>query len=617
MENEKTMDNHNSVVLFDSSCNIDELTSAKIENSLIITFDYNSHKNLEKFGINHVISDSYLDQSFLSSVGKICFGLSQWYTQKSIEKTVEYDGLNLGEFFYIELYEILIPFLKKFFEISKIFEENRQSSFLTSNNLYDIIHSFSDNIKILQKANTIKSEFDYSHIDIPFKLGPKSSHIRIGRSKYLKLLNTSEKFLNLTRKKQSDNPAILLADFSANRYKEFFLAMPQSKNIFVKFDRNAPPFWNYNTYSTVKKSRSVIENSSSLIDDNIKKIIADAQNLINEKLNFLSNSTELPEFFSVNKISFWNAFKKTFLKLVQNKFIEFIREIEIVKKLLLKYKFSCVLVHAESGLDLVLIKLAKRQNIPIILLEHGLTPLGKNILEHQKFYRALPVYSSKYLVWGNIDFKSCTENGFPTNKIEVLGVPFYDEIFNNKIPSYTESDNFILFATDFKALHTLESITVESMKKYEIIINSVYDIVTKHNKRLLIRPHPQKDIGEKHIAKELDPKIKVSAGGSILPLIKSSSLVVVTDVSSVMIEAMALNKPVISLRVNPDYDDEFCNPNACLRTSIEDFENNLSKILENEQFRNLLLKRQKTFLDENVVNQGSASISLIKFLDNL
>ena len=133
----------------------------------------------------------------------------------------------------------------------------------------------------------------------------------------------------------------------------------------------------------------------------------------------------------------------------------------------------------------------------------------------------------------------------------------------------------------------------------------------------MIRPHPQKDIGEKQIAKELDPKLKVATGGSILPLIKSSSLVVVTDTSSVMLEAMALNKPVISLRVNPDYDDEFCNPNACLRTGIEDFENNLSKILENEQFRNLLLKRQKIFLDENVVNQGSASINLIKFLDNL
>ena len=50
---------------------------------------------------------------------------------------------------------------------------------------------------------------------------------------------------------------------------------------------------------------------------------------------------------------------------------------------------------------------------------------------------------------------------------------------------------------------------------------------------------------------------------------------------------MALNKPVISLRVDPDYDDEFCNPNACLRTSIEDFENNLSKISSSEVSLNI------------------------------
>ena len=612
------MKNYKSIILFDSSCSIDEITNDKIENSLIITFDYNSHKNLEKCGINHVISDSYLDQNFMSLIQKTCYRLSKWYTEKSIEKIVDYDGLNLGEFFYIDLYNILIPFLKKFFEISKIFEENNQSSFLTSNNLYDIIHSFSDNTKILQQTNTVKSEFDYSHIDIPFKLGSRNSHIRIGRSKYLKLLNTSEKFLRLTRKKQYDKPAVLLANFSANRYKEFFLAMPQSKNIFVKFDRNSPSFWNYDTYSTVKKSGCIIENFSSLVDDNINKLTNESQNLISEKLNLLSNLTELHEFFSLNKISFWGAFQKTFFELLQNKFSEIISEIEILKKLFSKHKFLCVLVQTDTAIhDLIIMKLAKRQNIPIILLEHGLTPLGKNILEHQKFYRAFPVYSNKYLVWGNIDFKSYTENGFPSNKIDVLGVPFYDEIFNNKIPSYTELDNFILFATDFKALHKIERITIESMKKYEMIINSVYNAVMKHNKRLVIRPHPLKDIDESETAKKLDPKIKVVLGGSILPLIKSSSLVVVTDVSSVMIEAMALNKPVISLRVNPDFDDEFCNPNACLRTNIEDFEINLSKILENQQFRNLLLKKQKIFLDENVANQGSASINLIKFLDNL
>ena len=180
----------------------EKLAELKEENADFTAFDYNSHRTLEKSGINHVISDSYLDQHFLSSIGKICYDLSQWYTQKSIEKIVEYDGLNLGEFFYVELYEILIPFLKKFFEISKIFEENNQSSFLTSNNLYDIIHSFSDNTKILRQVNTTKSEFDYTHIDLPLKLGSKNSHIRISKSKYLNLLNISEKFLNLRVKKQ-------------------------------------------------------------------------------------------------------------------------------------------------------------------------------------------------------------------------------------------------------------------------------------------------------------------------------------------------------------------------------------------------------------------------------
>ena len=470
------MKNWDSIILFDSSCNINDLTSDKIENSLIITFDYNSHKNLEKSHIDHVISDSYLDQYFISSNEKICQDLSEWYAQKSVEKILEYDGLNLGEFFYIELYELLIPFLKNFLEISKIFEENSNASFLTSQNLYDIIYSFSSNVKTLQRVNSMKSEFDYTHVDIPFKLGSKSSHIRIGRSKYLKLLNTSEKFLNLTTKKQSDKPVILLTNISPQLYKELFLAIPESKNIFLKFDRISPSFWNYDTYSTVKKSGCIIENLSSLMDNDIKKLINDSQILIDKKLNLLDNLEEIKQFFSLNKISFWNAFQKTFFELLQNKFSELILEIEILKKLFSKHKYLCVLVKTETHVhDLIIIKFAKKQSIPVILLKHGIQTRSKNFLHHEKFYRSIPVNASRCLVWGNADLKQLTENGILRDNIEVLGAPFYDKIFQNKIPSYQESDNFILFATDFKANHKLETITVQSMKKYEIIINSVYD----------------------------------------------------------------------------------------------------------------------------------------------
>ena len=198
-----TIKNHNSIILFDASCNIKDLTKNKIQNSLIITFDYDSHKKLEKSGISHLISDSYLDQYFLSSHRKISYNLSKWYTQKSVEKAVEYEGLNLGEFFYLELSNILTPFLKRFFEISKIFEANSQSSFFASQNLYNIINSFSTNVKMLRSVKTIKSEFDYPYFDIPFKFGPKRAHIRISKSKFRKVLNLSEKFQNLKLQKQS------------------------------------------------------------------------------------------------------------------------------------------------------------------------------------------------------------------------------------------------------------------------------------------------------------------------------------------------------------------------------------------------------------------------------
>ena len=47
----------------------------------------------------------------------------------------------------------------------------------------------------------------------------------------------------------------------------------------------------------------------------MKKSITNSQMLINEKLDLLDNSDEIKQFFSLNEISFWNTFKKTFFKI--------------------------------------------------------------------------------------------------------------------------------------------------------------------------------------------------------------------------------------------------------------------------------------------------------------
>ena len=39
------------------------------------------------------------------------------------------------------------------------------------------------------------------------------------------------------------------------------------------------------------------------------------------------------------------------------------------------------------------------------------------------------------------------------------------------------------------------------METYELLIKKVYEIASKHNKRLVIKPHPQKSANEEEIAK--------------------------------------------------------------------------------------------------------------------
>ena len=70
-------------------------------------------------------------------------------------------------------------------------------------------------------------------------------------------------------------------------------------SLFLNYFRNVPRFGLFEFCET-HPQQIITENFSSLINDNIKKTIANSQILINEKLNLLSNSTEIHEFFSLN-----------------------------------------------------------------------------------------------------------------------------------------------------------------------------------------------------------------------------------------------------------------------------------------------------------------------------
>ena len=79
------------IILLDSVNSIDEIKReiTEIRNVRIITFDYDSHKNLLKNKIKHEISDEFLDENKLQQIQNESFNLTKWY-DGTLKNSLEY-----------------------------------------------------------------------------------------------------------------------------------------------------------------------------------------------------------------------------------------------------------------------------------------------------------------------------------------------------------------------------------------------------------------------------------------------------------------------------------------------------------------------------------------------
>ena len=102
-------------------------------------------------------------------------------------------------------------------------------------------------------------------------------------------------------------------------------------------------------------------------------------------------------------------------------------------------------------------------------------------------------------------------------------------------------------------------------------------------------------------------------------MIQDSELVITFNNSTICLDSLALNKPVISLQTDDwSLDEEIVRNDGVLSiNNIEDCEMYIKKILFDDSFRKTVLENSKLFLDTYLVNQGNASKSLAKSIFNL
>ena len=309
------------ILLVDSSLDISEIKNLNDNNStIIVSFDYESHKELDKHQILHTQSDQFLSENDVDNIQKIAYRLIHWCDESEIQQFINYDAINIGKLFHEELMDYFVKFIKSFFEINLIYKKYPDAFFYSSLDFYKILESFTTNVQKLSSSLSSK-KYANDNIRINFNLGKKSFMFFISKSTYQKIKNFYEKFVHLImgpkKSFNSNTKNILLVEFNTVRYEEFFLANKSKSLQLYFYGRRRPAFWNYNSYSIFKKSKTRIISSHAIERTPLELSTKNTISLMKKNIQLLwQNEKFLNTFFSIDGISIWNFIKSTFFELL-------------------------------------------------------------------------------------------------------------------------------------------------------------------------------------------------------------------------------------------------------------------------------------------------------------
>ena len=610
------------IILVDSSTNIDNLKNSlsKEKNRLIITFDYTSHKKLENEKIIHKISDDYVSDQNYKDIQKYVYKFSYWYLNDNFSKLLTYDGINLAKLFLDELINFFVRFLKKFKEIETIYNLYPQKKFVANGELDDIINFFTTNVNSNPSIKKNSLEFTHDLIKVSLKIANFKRDIFIKKTSYLKIKNLVDILSKIisNSKTNNNNKKILFSEFNTERFSDLFIESKNHNTEIYFLGRRRPPFWNFSTLKTMLRSKCRIITDGDFEQKTILKNINSTLDQVKSQFEKLwKYDTLLNEYFLFEDYKIFKLIKPTLNELLDKKLFKTLYEIELANQTFQKFNFDYSVIINESGFsEQIISSLSKKYQIPCIHMQEGFHWDSIGAKENLSSQGVFLEDAEKLAVWGEIDKKLAIEIGkISPEKIHVIGAPRYDQLFRTD----SSNEDYILLASSADPQpEEIEGLRIPKIEKYLNDIIKISKIISKLNENLVIKLHPSPtqltNIAE--IISTIDPKISVSSYGEISSLLPSAKLLISVGISSAMIEAMILKKPVLFI---PGIDYNWGEPsiiptNGCLFSNMSEFENNLKNIIYVTNHNNY--ESSQNYLKKLISYQGNASSQFYKFLKN-
>jgi len=624
-KNGKSKNADNSVILLiDSDFDLSKIKTIKkdFHCDKIISFDYDSHKNLHLENTKHEISDEFITQEETNEIQNHLYTFSKWYDEKSLQKFFMVEGLNIGQLLQEQFIDYMIKFLKKFFEFKKIYEKFPDALFVSSGILYEISTIFSSNIQQVGINKVDNYDFVHDKVRVDVNVGKNRINFSLSSSKYKKIKHFSEKFTQslFEPKISSSSPNVLLVELSTEIYQKL---LDESRNHdinLIQFGIRRPAIWNMETFKIIKNSKCGIVTPGSLIDSELKIKIQEQKNLITKQISDLYQQDEiLSKYFSYEGYSFWLAIKPIIQKLFEKRIEQIARDIQTIKALFQKITIDTAIISSEIGItEQIVINESKKYGVKLALLQHGIYYDTKEAKETNLSKGFYPIKSDKFLIWGKVsenDLKNI--DIIEPTKLKIIGHPKYDSW---KPTSIHKDSSCVLLALTGPEHMLIQGHQINNIVKFENYVEQICKIVNAMKKKLIIKIHPSFHVFDfTEMIKKISSDIEVIYAGSIMELVNSCDVMIATNHTTAILESYLLQKPVICLPII-DYNlgiPTLFDFNSETNISIEKFRVTLEKLMWDKNFKNKIIQKQNEFVENYLVNHGNSSKKLLEYIKTL
>jgi len=240
--------------------------------------------------------------------------------------------------------------------------------------------------------------------------------------------------------------------------------------------------------------------------------------------------------------------------------------------------------------------------------------------ESKKYSKFLSqLIADKFFLYGNHSKNSLVFNGIPDKQLEISGCARYDILFNER--KNNEEKYILLMGSGMPSTAFSYFLSNNVILEWEKMITSVFAALKKLNEEIIIKRHPtqNKEIIELSVlAKKFLPDVKIYKNKNTYKLLRKSK-VVVSMLSSVITEAIILDKPVVMPRYfQHHFGGHYTSTNAVLTINKpEDALTVIKKALYDDEVKSQLKIGREKFLKENLEYGGNSTTKTIELLKDL